>query len=504
MQPALVSDLQPQVAPEHCFAAVDLGSNSFHLIVARFQHGQLQVVDRLREPVRLAAGLDGEHRLADDARERALACLERFGQRLKHLPLGHVRAVGTNALRRAQASGAFLHESRAALGRPIEVISGVEEARLIYLGVSHSLPDAAGRRLVMDIGGGSTELIVGEAFEALHLESLYMGCVSFSERYFPDGAINKASWRAAEMAARLELRPVKDRFRRLGWDGAAGASGTIRAIRQVLQANGWCEEGISREGLRKLRKAILQVERAEQLQLDGLQEERKPVIAGGAAILYAIFETLDIDGMRVSDGALREGLLYDALGRIRHEDVRERTVTVLSERYHIEQAHAQRVEASAIGLFEQVRKVWKLNKEEHEWMLRWAARLHEIGLVIAHSGYQKHGAYLLENSDLPGFSRREQALLAVLVRGHRRKLSLATCKPHGKAAQRLCILLRLAILLHRSRADVPVSEPRLRVDAESLALEFPESWLEQHPLTEADLLREAEYLKAAKWELRLR
>ncbi len=499
-----MTDPEHQSVPEETFAAVDLGSNSFHLIVARFQHGQLQVVDRLREPVRLAAGLDGEHQLREDARARALGCLERFGQRLKHLPVGHVRAVGTNALRLAQASGEFLHESRAALGHPIEVISGVEEARLIYLGVSHSLPDEGGRRLVMDIGGGSTELIVGEEFEALHLESLYMGCVSFSERYFPDGVINKANWRAAEMAARLELRPVKDRFRRLGWDSAAGASGTIRAIRQVLMANGWCEEGISREGLRKLRKAILQVETADQLQLDGLQDERKPVVAGGTAILYAIFETLNIDGMRVSDGALREGLLYDGLGRIRHEDVRERTVNSLSERYHIEQPHAQRVEASAMHLFQQVRKAWKLNKEEHEWMLRWAARLHEIGLVIAHSGYQKHGAYLLENSDLPGFSRREQALLAVLVRGHRRKLVMANFKPHGKSAQRLCILLRLAILLHRSRAEVPVPEPLLRVDAGTLELEFPESWLQEHPLTEADLLREAEYLKAGKWELRSR
>lgn len=489
---------------EDTLAAVDLGSNSFHLIVARFQQGQLHVVDRLREPVRLAAGLDARQRLEPDARERALACLERFGQRLRSLPSRNVRIVGTNTLRKAQSTGRFLREAQEAIGHPIEIISGVEEARLIYLGVSHSLPDEGGRRLVVDIGGGSTELIAGEGFEALSLESLYMGCVSFSERYFPGGRITREGWRAAEIAARLELRPVKNRFRRMGWESAAGASGTVRAIRQVLMANGWCQEGICREGLEKLRKLLQQADGMAGLDLPGLQEERKPVFPGGVAILYAIFETLKIEHMRVSDGALREGLLYDALGRIQQVDVRERTLNALSERYHVDQVHGQRVEQTALKLYEQVRGSWKLVRDEHPWMLRWAARLHEIGLVIAHSGYQKHGAYLLANSDLPGFSRREQSLLAALVRGHRRKFPRSAFEDHGKAAQRLCILLRLAILLHRSRS--PDELPEIRVNAEGMNLElvFPDGWLAQHALSEADLAREAEYLAGARWKLMVR
>jgi exopolyphosphatase / guanosine-5'-triphosphate,3'-diphosphate pyrophosphatase len=496
-----VNEITPS---EDTLAAADLGSNSFHLIVAGLRQGQLQVLDRLREPVRLAAGLDKHQRLHPEARARALACLERFGQRLRHLPARNVRVVGTNALRQAQGTGGFLRDAEAAIGHPIEIISGVEEARLIYLGVSHSLPDAGGRRLVVDIGGGSTELIIGEGFEALYPESLYMGCVSFSERYFPDGQLGKEGWRGAEIAAGLELRPVQDRFRRLGWESVAGASGTIRAIREVLQTNQWCEQGISRDGLQKLRKALQQVEHVDALNLPGLAEERKPVLAGGVVILWTLFDTLGIEQMRVSDGALREGLLYDAIGRIQQVDVRERTVNSLMERYHVDTAHASQVEQTALRLFDQVRKDWKLEDDEYPAMLRWAARLHEIGLVIAHSGYQKHGAYLLANSDLPGFSRREQSLLAVLVLGHRRKFPVSGFDSHGKAAQRLCVLLRLAILLHRSRGPEEPPAISLRPNGTSLELVFPEAWLAQHPMTEADLAREVEFLKAAKWKLQVR
>lgn len=489
---------------EETLAAADLGSNSFHLIVAGLRQGQLQVLDRLREPVRLAAGLDRHHQLHPEARARALACLERFGQRLRHLPARNVRVVGTNALRLAQGAGAFLREAEAAIGHSIEIISGVEEARLIYLGVSHSLPDAGGRRLVVDIGGGSTELIIGEGSEALYPESLYMGCVSFSERYFAKGQLSKEGWRAAGIAAGLELRPVQDRFRRLGWESVAGASGTIRAIRDVLRANQWGEQGICRDGLQKLRKVLQQVEHLDALDLPGLAAERKPVFVGGVAILGTLFDTLGIEQMRVSDGALREGLLYDAIGRIRHVDVRERTVQSLMQRYHVDQAHAERVERTAMGLWEQARAGWKLEQEEYPAMLRWAALLHEIGLVIAHSGYQKHGAYLLANSDLPGFSRREQGLLAALVRGHRRKFPVTGFETPGKAAQRLCILLRLAILLHRSRGPGEPPAIGLRTDGMTLELEFPTGWLAEHPMTEADLAREVDLLKAAKWKLQVR
>jgi exopolyphosphatase/guanosine-5'-triphosphate,3'-diphosphate pyrophosphatase len=484
-------------------AAVDLGSNSFHLIVAQLKHDQLHVLDRLREMVRLAAGLDERNRLMPDARARALNCLERFGQRLRDFPLGSVRVVGTNTLRKTEDADDFIRDAEAAIGHPIEIISGVEEARLIYLGVSHSLPDAGGRRLVVDIGGGSTELIIGEGFEPMHLESLYMGCVSFSQQYFPQGVIAKSGWERAYIAARLELQPVEDGFRRLGWEGAAGASGTVRAIREVVQAEGWCDEGICMEGMRKLKKALLQADHVDRLELAGLAPERRAVFPGGVAILYAIFEALALESMRVSDGALREGLLYDSLGRIQHEDVRERTVSAMMQRHHVDEVHAMRVERCALDLWQQVRKAWKIGSSESRRLLRWAARLHEIGLVIAHSGHQKHGAYLLANSDLPGFSRREQRLLAALVRGSRRKFPAAAFKEHGKTAQRLCILLRLAILLHRGRMDSGFPQVRLEVDGYRIRLAFPEAWIEAHPLTLADLEREAAYLRVAKWDLQV-
>ncbi|HKK13082.1 MAG TPA: exopolyphosphatase, partial [Gammaproteobacteria bacterium] len=304
-------------------AAVDLGSNSFHMVVAHRADGRLQIVDRLREPVRLAAGLDSERRLTADAQSRALGALERFGQRLQDLPDANVRAVGTNTLRRARNGAEFIAAAQQALGQAIETISGVEEARLIYLGVAHSLAEDRGRRLVVDIGGGSTELIVGEGFEPLQLESLYMGCVGMSRKYFPGGRIDKEGLRAAELAAGLELQPVQGVFRDLGWTAATGASGTIRAVRAVVTEAGWSDSGITRESLARLRQALLAAGDMGKLKLKGLSDDRRPVFAGGVVILSAIFDALGIEHMTYSDGALREGLLYDLIGRVHDQDIRD-------------------------------------------------------------------------------------------------------------------------------------------------------------------------------------
>lgn len=495
----------PDVSPTPAtVAAVDLGSNSFHMIVARVENGQLQVIDRLREMVQLGAGLDADKRLTDEARTRALDCLERFGQRLRALPRGSVRAVGTNTLRQMRNSDEFLRMAETALGHPVEVISGREEARVIYLGVAHGLA-GSDVRLVVDIGGGSTELIIGDGFDPQRMESLYMGCVSLSRRYFPEGHITDQAMKAAVIAGRLEVRPVQALFTKDQWQVAIGSSGTVKAIRNIVQACGWSDEGITPRSLKKLRRALVDAGHVEKLQIAGLADERRAVLPGGVAVLSSIFKALEIDLMRVSDEALREGLLYELLGYIRHEDVRERTVEGLSKRYGVDEQQAKRVEISAAALLSQVARDWDLVASEHVELLSWAAQLHEIGLAMSHSSFHKHGAYLVANSDLSGFSRQQQRMLAALIRGHRRRFPTevfeALPERLRRPAERLCILLRLAVLLHRGRS--PMGKPMLYLDVKDTRLRasFRKDWLKKHPLTQAELDQEAAHLKSAGYTL---
>ncbi len=480
-------------------AAVDLGSNSFHLLVAQTHDGTLHVLDRLQEMVRLGGGLDKNNRLTPAARARALACLARFGQRLRGLPRGSVRAVGTNTLRRLRNGDAFLNAAERALGHPIEIIAGREEARLIYQGMAQSRPDDGRRRLVVDIGGGSTELIVGEGRDPLVMESLHMGCVGLSQTHFADGVITAKGMRHAETAARLELQPVETQFQR-GWEVAIGTSGTIRAIRGVLRAEGWTDGAITRVALARLRDALIAARHVEDIDLAGLNPERAPVLPGGVAILSAVFEALSVERMQVADGALREGLLHDLLGRLRHSDVRTQTVSALGARFRADGAQAERVARTAAHCFKQVARTWALDAEAGR-MLDWAARLHEIGLSVAHNQYHKHGAYLMEKADLPGFSWQEQQQLAALIRGHRRKFPLevfaALPAVSQQSAQRLCVLLRFAVLLHRGRHDIDLKGLRIRVAKRVVQIRFARGWLRQHPLTQADLEQEAVWLQAA-------
>jgi exopolyphosphatase/guanosine-5'-triphosphate,3'-diphosphate pyrophosphatase len=487
-------------------AAVDLGSNSFHMVVARYSHGQLVIVDRLREMVRLAAGLDEQGRLSRESVARALQCLERFGQRLSDMKAGRVRVVGTNTLRKAKRKGAFLDRAREALGHPIEIIAGVEEARLIYLGVAHTTPSESGHRLVVDIGGGSTEVIIGEGLAAKRLDSLYMGCVSMSEQHFADGVITEKRMKRARTAAQLEIEPVMARFRRTEWDTAFGASGTMRSVADTLAAQGRPAGQITRDGVEWLVGECLKAGDTAKLKLPGLAAERQEILPGGLAILVELFDMLGIELLRVADGALREGLLYDLLGRLTDEDARVRSVRALEARFHVDAAQADRVEATALAFLRQVRADWKLDEPLAELVLRWASRLHEVGLDIAHSHYHKHGAYLLANADLPGFPREEQALLAALVGSHRRKLNVAQLEdlvpPWHLKAEFLIVLLRLAVLLHRGRGPRALPEIDLRPKGRSLECLFPKGWLEAHPLTAADLEQEAEFLRGTGFRLR--
>lgn len=492
-------DIQPQT-----LAAVDLGSNSFHMIVCRVQHGQIVVVDRLREPVRLAAGIDKDNNLTTEAQTSALACLTRFAQRLGHLPAHCVRIVGTNTLRSAHNAAQFIQTAELCLGHSIEIISGVEEARLIYLGVAHHSPTDKHRRLVIDIGGGSTELIVGEEFTPLRMESLHIGCVSMSQRFFANGDLSVKTLKAAEIAAMQEFEFIVAPYTRLKWQTAIGASGTIRAIDRIITASGWSNNGITRDALKQLVNRLRESTHVNQLNLPELDADRAAVLPGGAMILYAAFKALKIDTLRVSDGALREGLIHDLLGRLHHDDVRTASVNAIAQRYHADTEQSARINTTAQRCFEEVKQAWNLDDESWLW-LEWAIALHEIGLDISHSHYQRHGAYVIDNADLAGFSKQEQQFLATLILAHRRKFPEKEIKAlpayAEKFAKRLAILLRLAVLLHRSRSSDPLPHFTITAKGKTVSLQFPAQWLETHPLTEADLHQEARALQEADFNL---
>ena len=496
----------PQPIPD-ILAAVDLGSNSFHMVVARYSHGQLVIIDRLREMVRLAAGVEENGRIDKDVAARALACLERFGQRLRDMHADSVRVVGTNALRLAHRKQVFLERAREALGHPIEIISGMEEARLIYSGVAHTLPSEPGRRLVADIGGGSTELIIGESLTPLELESLQMGCVSLSERFFRDGKISSKRLAHARVAARLELEPVQAAFRRRGWERAAGSSGTVRAIGEAIRELDPHATTITAAGLERVLNYLTDAGHVRELKLAAITDDRRPVFPGGTAILAEVFDVLGIQEMRIAEGAMREGLLYDMVGRFTDEDARERTVRGMQRRYHVDLAQAERVEASVLKFLGQTAEAWRLTDPLAALALKWAARLHEIGLDVSHSGYHRHGAYLLENADMAGFPREEQRLLARLVGGHRRKLSLERLEelvpPWDRGALYLIVLLRLAVLLHRGRSPAALPDIELTAKPRSLEVRFPGRWLRDHPLTSTDLQQEVDFLKPHGFRLRV-
>jgi exopolyphosphatase/guanosine-5'-triphosphate,3'-diphosphate pyrophosphatase len=489
------------MAHHDTLAAVDLGSNSFHLEIGRVVDGQIYPLDAVREVVRLGGGLTAEKRIDRATQARALDSLAKFAERLRGFPRQAVRAVGTNTLRVAKNTPQFLREARAALGFPIEVISGREEARLIYLGVAHSMPAATHRRLVVDIGGGSTEFIIGTALEPQLTESLYMGCVSYSLKFFPDGKIDKGRMKAAELAARQELSGIVGAYRAAGWDEAVGSSGTARAIENILRENGYAAEGLPREGLDRLRSLLIKHEKADPDKIAGLRPNRAPVLTGGVAIMGAVFDELGIEAMKVSEGALRHGVLYDLLGRVQHRDMREATVAQFMRRYHIEGAQADRVKNLSLTIYDALSPEADREDDADRLMLEWAARLAEIGLSIAHAQYHKHSAYVLSNADMPGFSRMEQARLARLVLAHRGKLGKMQDAGLEGADWKLVFALRTASLILRSRSDARLPFLRVAADAGGFAIDLPQSWLDENALSAAALESEADRWKALGMKL---
>lgn len=473
-------------------ASVDLGSNSFHLLVARFEHGEPRPIDHLRENVRLAAGLRPDGRLDAAHRDAALQCLTRFGQRLASVPPERVRAVATNTVRQLRAPLSFLRRAEQALGHAIEVVSGREEARLIWQGVVHTLPLSRERRLVVDIGGGSTEFIVGRGMEPELTESVQIGCVASSLRFFPDGRITLDRWQRAQEEMGVLMQQFAAEYREKGWSRAWGASGTVRSIATIAKAMGGDAEGITRVSLRHMRDALLEAGSVRRITLPGLGKERRPVIAGGIAIVEAMFDALDLDWLGVSDGAMREGLLWEILGRAAGHDPRMVSIRRLARRYGVDRAQAKLVQAVAMRLFDAVATEWRLDARAREW-LAWAAYVHELGLAVSHSQHHRHAWYILRHSDLGGFNTMEQQILAAIVRNHRRKpepelLAALPTRLH-EPVKRSTAILRLAVLLCRTR-DASIWPRRISASANGLAVTIPGSWQRRQPLTLADLRNE--------------
>lgn len=500
-EPSQVLDRSAPLASGHdCYAAVDLGSNSFHLVISRYQLGEFHVIDRQREVVRLAAGLDDNNFLTEEAAERALKCLKEFGQLLRNIPQKNIRAVGTNALRRLHGKSKFLERAEFALGHSIEIIAGREEARLIYLGVSKWSGRGDESRLVIDIGGGSTEIIAGKGDFSDCRESLEVGCVVLSKKYFSDGKLTKKRFKKAILAAELAIQPVVNQFRLEGWSQVIGCSGTMKSMSLAMVEGGWSIDGIRKEGLQSLLNHAIKAKHLDNLSVPGVSRDRTPVFAGGLAILIALFDQFDIDEMSVSDIALREGVLYDLVGRSSAEDIRDVTVSAMLNRWGVDQDHSNKVCNTALDIYHQVKSSWGIQDQMFESILEWSAKLHEVGLQISHDGYNKHGAYLIANADMAGFARRDQLLLSALIVGHRRKFPIARFEDLPSTlvtpAKRMAVILRLAVLFHRGRKTKLSSPVTAAVEnGYQLKLRFASEWLEQNPLTEADLKQEQSWLK---------
>ncbi len=491
-------------AIDNVYAAVDLGSNSFHMVISKYQHGEFVVLDRQREVVRLAAGLNENNLLADDVAQKALRCLEKFGQLLRGFPAEQVRVVGTNTLRRLKKKNRFLGKAEKALGHSIEIIAGREEARLIYLGVSKwsSLSDES--RLVIDIGGGSTEIIAGSSDMPTVRESIEMGCVVFSQRFFVDGVLDDVNFERAKLAAKLALQPVVKRFRLAGWNKVIGCSGTMKSLALAVDGNGI----IKRSSLEQLLQQVIEFGHVDKLEIAGLTKDRQPVFAGGFAILLALFDVFDIEQMSISDIALREGVLYDLVGRSSAEDIRDVAVSAMLNRWDIDVKQGEQVKKTALALYDSVAADWDIQDILFRNTLGWSALLHEVGLLISHDGYHKHGAYVVAKADMVGFTQRDQLLLSALIVGQRQKFPIEKFEnlPSGLVtpAKRVAVILRLAVLLHRGRGEFDRSNCSVEAHGNQIKLKFKDDFLQKNPLTHTDLDREESRLKVIGIKLSFR
>jgi exopolyphosphatase/guanosine-5'-triphosphate,3'-diphosphate pyrophosphatase len=495
--------------PGNRLAAVDLGSNSFRLEIGRIDHGEFRRTEYLKETVRQGAGLDEGRNLTVHAMQSGWDCLARFGERLAGFKPSEVRAVATQTLREARNRDEFLLRANQVLGFPIDVISGREEARLIYQGVAHMLPASEERRLVIDIGGRSTELILGQGRTPKVMESFRVGSIAWSKRYFPDGQFTRKSFEIAEVAATAVMDEAFDAYHPDNWDAAYGSAGTVGAIGDVLIAAGWPSGQITKEGLDWLLDRLLAAQNSDRLRMPGMREDRKSIIGGGVSVMRAVFKLLGIECMEMASGGLRHGLICDLLGNTGYSgDLRVNSVNRLARKFGVDTVHGQRVGKVASLLFEQLstdgKKLAEPNTERLMRKLRWAAELHEIGSHISHSDYHKHGAYILDNADAMGFSLSEMHRLSLLVLGHRGKLRKVDVALNDVDLVSQLLCLRLAVILCHAKRDPDVAEIELKrsvSDDSLIQLTYGNDWANNYPQS-AHLLREEELAwEKTSWKL---
>ncbi len=496
------------ISPETLLAAVDLGSNSFRLEIGRYENGQIQRVDYLKETVRQGGDLDEERNLRPEAIDRGLKCLARFGETLKGLPKHHVRAVATQTLREARNRDVFLKLAKKALGYEVEVISGVEEARLIYQGVSRLLPQSDEKRLVIDVGGRSTEFIIGQHLNAETTDSLRVGSVTWSLKYFADGSLSEKNFQRAEIAAESFLDAVADIYQHQYWDVAYGASGTVGAIADILSNAGFEENKITRTGLAWLRAQLIKAKTFDKLDLVGLKEDRKSVIAGGLSILIGIFDLLKLDTLVVAKGALRHGLLYDMITEEHAvEDLRDASIMHLTNRFAVNKAHAKNVAKVALAFFDALTPTLELHEDNQyeldklRQILSWAASCHEIGAAISHSESQKHGAYILDNIELMGFAQSELHRLSLLVLGHCGKLKKLDTDFSDESFIFQLISLRLAVIFCHSRNTPVLKNITFERAENTFILSLPSAWQQAFPQTSYLLEEEILAWQKINWGL---
>ena len=491
------------ISAAELIAAVDIGSNSFHLVIARIVDGALQLLHREKQKVQLADGLDAEQMLSDEAMQRGLLVLKQFADSLQGMPPSSVRVIATYTLRRAKNSSEFLKQAQSVFPFPIEVISGQEEARFIYQGVAH-FETYPGQRLVIDIGGGSTEFAIGQHFDPIKLASRNMGCVSYAKHFFPKGKITTKRFERAVLQAEQELENITSAYKDTGWQQVVGTSGTIKTIKDIIVAMGWNAHVIELNHLLKLKNLLLQVEDCQDLNWPGLTDDRKTLIGPGLAILLASFQMLGIEQMVYVDAALREGVLYEMSDRLQHHDIRSHTIQSLIKRYAVDTEQANRVNQVAQRLFLQVKEDWQLDDNWAE-LLQFAASVYEIGLQINSSSVQRHSAYILNNSNLPGFNQEQQKLLSCLVRSHRRKIKVDDIPQFylfsNLQFNRVLSIFRLSVLLNQKRRDELTPELKLVAQGDQLTLLLTEEWYQQHSVLAADLAAEQQYLRRINLQL---
>lgn len=500
----MVSKITEATSP--LYAVIDLGSNSFHMLITRQVADSVQIVDKIKRKVRLASGLDNNNVLSQEAIARGIECLRFFAERLQDIPLANIRIVATATVRLATNRDEFLQLAQQILGQEVKLLSGIQEAQQIYLGVAHTSSGTEKERLVLDIGGASTELVIGENFNVINAVSIDMGCVTFNQKFFPGGELALKNFELAVLHAQNFLSPIVESYKAVGWQKALSGSGTMQALAEILKHQ-QKPPVVTLDFLIEIRDLCLGYNNISTLNIAGLKEERVPVFVSGLAILIALFKSLSIKELQLSSGALREGLLYEMLTDSHKLSIRTRTTNGLINRFNIDLAHAERVAKQANYLYSQINRPWGLPTEDELDLLTIACLLHEIGLLLEFKHHQQHGAYILENTELPGFEPSERQLLVTLVKHYKGDIDLQSLSKHVCFEQQhvlyLLTIIRVAVVLCRRRMDDVLPNYQVTAAPNTLTLALPSHWLNEHPLLHDELRQEISALARLDIDLKI-